>query len=225
MSTKEETRSRADTRKKQVSKKQKTTVKSQKITTVKPKESIKLAEEKITQISKAEEEIFPEFRDLAYMYAVPKNKEMKESWAKEWADFIFKWAQFHKKLVVSISDISNSHAFRYGESRLNVDAIDEIFRFMVRKGLASWWGQEKNRIRVHWKSDDELLEDIYFWAWRSGKLMLDVYQLISAEEFWSSLPPEFLHTLLEKLVKRKRARWYDKKKTIVEIKLRDFKQE
>jgi len=225
MSTKEETRSRAETRKKQLNKKQKSTVKPQRTTTIKTKETVRFEEPKSATTSKMEVEIFPEFRDLAYMYAVPKNKEMKESWAKDWADFIFKWAQFHKKLVVSISDISNSHAFRYGESRLSVDAINEIFKFMVQKGLASWWGQEKNRIRIHWKSDDELLEDIYFWAWRSGKLMLDVYQLISAEEFWSSLPPEFLHTLLEKLVKRKRARWYNKKKTIVEIKLRDFKQE
>ena len=230
MSAKEEERIKDSTEKvekKQARKTQKQVVKSKKTSITRHRETIKLKEKKSTVLieTKEKKEIFPEFRELVYMYTIPRNREMKEAWAKDWSDFVFKWAQFHKKLVISISDVRISPSFRYADSRLTVDAIREIFEFMVKNGLASWWGSEKNRIRIHWKSDEELVEEIYAWAWNSGKLILDVYQLISAEKFWSSLPPEFLYTLLEKLVKRKRARWYNKKKTIIEIKLRDFKQE
>lgn len=228
MSTKEEERSKSNaekTEKKQAKKRQKQVIRLKKTSITRHRETVNLKEKESPVLIEKEEEIFPEFRELVYMYTVPRNREMKKAWAKDWSDFVFKWAQFHKRLVISISDIRNSPAFRYTDSRLTVVAIREIFEFMVEKGLASWWGSEKHRIRIHWKSDEELLEDIYSWAWNSGKLILDVYQLISAEKFWSSLPPEFLYTLLEELVKRKRAHWYNKKKTIVEIKLRDFKQE
>lgn len=169
-----------------------------------------------------EEEVFPEFRELVHMYYIPKNKDLLKHWLKEWSDFLIKWASFHKKLIVGIKDIQESKAFEFNQHKLSLDAIIKIFEYLVDNKLAIWTDKQRLRVRVLWKTDEEIAEDIYKWAWQTGFLILDVYQLFKSEEYWSSLPPEYLEKIIYLLVERKRAEWISKNKKIIRIKLRDF---
>ncbi|MCD6513980.1 MAG: hypothetical protein ACTSSP_12805 [Candidatus Asgardarchaeia archaeon] len=197
--------------------------------TVKEKERASIEEKVIMTTEKAlpkitieEEEIFPEFRELVHMYYIPKNKDLLEHWLKEWGDFLIKWASFHKKLIVGIKDIQESKAFEFNKHKLSLNAIVKIFEYLVNNKLATWIDKQKLRIRILWKTDEEIAEDIYKWAWQTGFLILDVYQLFKSEEYWSSLPPEYLEKIIYLLVERKRAEWISKNKKIIRIKLRDF---
>lgn len=184
-------------------------------------EEIQAPLEESTKI--VEEDFFPPFREYAHMYFMPRNRELFESWLSEWSTFLLSWAAHHKKLVVSIDDIRKSPAFSYNEYTLSINSITTIFEHMVKQKYAKWLSDKKDRIRIFWLSDEALAEEIYKWAWKTGNSLLDVYKLLDSEQYWSSLPPEYLEHLLDLLVKSGKARWISKEKRIVEIKLHGFR--
>ncbi|MCD6380960.1 MAG: hypothetical protein J7L50_01370 [Candidatus Odinarchaeota archaeon] len=185
------------------------------------KDLIRLKEE-VEEVPKKPNEIFPDFKGLKFMYILPLNDELKREWLEEWAQFIMEWARFHEKFLIDVEDLLSSEAFSSGDVSLGMREVRALFEYLVEKGMAEWYGKGKRQIILYWLSLEKVLEDIFRWAIETGRVEIDVYTLLNSEEPWSNLPPEKLYTILCMMVKKKRARWLNRKKSIIEINLHSF---
>ncbi|MHA1506123.1 MAG: hypothetical protein ACTSR0_02895 [Candidatus Asgardarchaeia archaeon] len=188
----------------------------------KEKKELLSPREKVEEVPEKPKEIFPDFKGLKFMYTLPLNDELKREWLEEWTQFIVEWARFHGKFLVDVEDVLSSEAFSSDDISLGIREVKALFEYLVEKGVAEWYGEGKRQIILYWMSVENIVESVFRWAIETGKVEVDVYTLLNSEEPWSRLPPEKLYSILCMMVKKRRARWLNRKKSIIEIDLHSF---
>ncbi|MHA1626407.1 MAG: hypothetical protein ACTSYT_00730 [Candidatus Asgardarchaeia archaeon] len=188
----------------------------------KEEKSLIRLKEKVEEAPEKTKEVFPDFKGLKFMYILPSNDELKKEWLEEWTQFILEWARFHEKFLIDVEDLLSSEAFSSDDVSLGMREVRALFEYLVEKGVAEWYGKGKRQIILYWLSMENVLEGVFRWALETGKVEVDVYTLLNSKKPWSKLPPEKLYTVLCMMVKKKRARWLNRKKSIIEIDLHSF---
>lgn len=194
------------------------------VTKEKPRERIEEKEKELpreqvrAQKLEAREEVervfeLPEWVEYPWMYVRPKQEVYLESWLKSWADLLLKWAAANFEYVISVAQLAKVYPF----SKLSVEDLKEIFSYLVKKGFAKW--RSDTSVRLFWKSLEDLADELYEYAIKSGILELTPYTLMAeCPEKFKKLPPEELPLILSILVKKGKARWM-KKKVAVRLQL------
>ena len=185
--------------------------------------------EKISEEVKATEQVevveekpkftFPEWVEYPWMYIKPKNPDLYRSWLQSWGDLLLKWASFHVKHVVSIHDLLSTPPY----SKLSVEYLKEIMNYLVRTGFAKWL--DENRLRVYWKSLEELADYLYNWSLNTGTIYFTPYDLLQeGPEIIKNLPTEDILQIINILISSKKAKWMDKNRKAVRILLPEPKE-
>lgn len=179
---------------------------------VKVTEKVEVVEEKLKFT-------FPEWIDYPWMYIKPKNQDLHRSWLQSWGDLLLKWASFHVKHVISIHDLLSTPPY----SKLSAEYLREIMNYLVEKGFAKWL--DENRLRVYWKSLEELADHLYNWALDTGTIYFTPYDLLQeSPEIIKKLPTEDILKIINILIGSKKAKWMDKNKKAVRILLPEPKE-
>ena len=173
--------------------------------------------ESVQEVKPKREEWIHPFRNTPYMFVVPRNKTLHRNWLEEWSTLLLDWARKNRIIKISLDKLKLEPIFRCGEYQLDKSGFDLLINYMLKMDLVEWIDQKEKIIRIKWISNDELIDEIYRWAWNSGKTEIDVYQLMKEKGIWSNLNREELYSLLAEMVKKGKGAWLDKKKTIVEL--------
>ena len=174
-------------------------------------EEVKVAEQ-VEVVEEKPKFTFPEWIDYPWMYIRPKTPDLQRSWLQSWGDLLLKWASFHVKHVISVHDLLSTPPY----SKLSVEYLREIMNYLVETGFAKWL--DENRLRVYWKSLEELADYLYNWALNTGTIHFTPYDLLQeSPEIIKNLPTEDIFRIIEILISSKKAKWMDKNKKAVRI--------
>ncbi|MFX0134883.1 MAG: hypothetical protein ACFFDN_14675 [Candidatus Hodarchaeota archaeon] len=161
------------------------------------------------------ENLFP------WMYFIPEKKKDKdswqeevESWANEWANFLFDWSKEFLQHIVDKFDLNTKRPFNALEDR--EESLQIIMEHLAKDSkLAKWLNDEKTRLRVYWQSLEKWGEFLYDWAFLVGEerlTLLDLRELgADIARGFETLPARDLREIVNILVKNKKASWIDKK--------------
>ena len=134
-----------------------------------------------------------------YMYHIPnktKNPNDYKSWQNEWAKVLFDYAKYAILHILYLRQLHTEAPFSNFENRK--EAIKEIADKLVNQDLAQWLSKKKEKLRIYWKTLDLWAEEIYEWAYESGKLEpVLIYEFRAAEMEFSSLPKEDFEKIFE----------------------------
>lgn len=155
---------------------------------------------------------FPEWIEYPWMYIKPKNPDLYNSWLQSWGNLLLKWASFYIKHVISLNGLLSTPPY----SKLTTENLREIMNYLVKTGFAKWL--DENRLRIYWKSLEELADYLYDWALNTGTIHFTPYDLLQeSPEIIKNLPTEDLLQIISILVSKKKAKWMDKNKRAVKI--------
>jgi len=155
---------------------------------------------------------FPEWIEYPWMYIKPRNPDLYDSWLQSWGNLLLRWSSFHIKHVISLNDLLSTPPY----SKLTTENLKEIMNYLVKTGFARWL--DENRLRIYWKSLEELADYLYDWALNTGTIHFTPYDLIQeSPEIIRNLPSEDLLQIINILISKKKAKWMDKNKRAVKI--------
>ncbi len=181
-------------------------------------EEIKVAKQ-VEVVKERPQFVFPDWVDYPWMYIKPRNTDLYRSWLQNWGNLLLKWASFHIKHVISIDDLLSTNPY----SKLPAEYLKEIMNYLVEKGFAKW--VDKNRLRIYWKSLEELAEYLYNWALNTGTIYFTPYDLLQeGPDVIKTLPTEDLLQVINILIDSGKAKWMDKNKRAVRILLPKLKE-
>jgi hypothetical protein len=98
-------------------------------------------------------------------------------------------------------------------------AVRFILGSLVKQELGRWIDEAEGIIRVFWKTDEEWADEIHRWALDTGRTTFTLFKLKEHRDDLETLPKSELREILDILVKQKRARWLDKEREVLEIKI------
>lgn len=156
-------------------------------------------------------------KQSGWMYSIPPREEDKESWEKEWAEFLIVWTESRSIHVLSVSTFIKERPF--SDILGKVEAFRLIGDWLVENDVGEWLDEKRRQLRVYWRPLEEWADMIRAWAIQTGKLRLDVQSIIvqeTAQDF-SKLPERDLHRIFEIMVDRKMAKWVDSKKGAIVV--------
>lgn len=163
--------------------------------------------------------VFPDWIDYPWMYVKPRNADLYRSWRQNWGNLLFKWVSFHIKHVISVDDLLSTDPY----SKLPVEYLKEIMNYLVEKGFAKWL--DNNRLRIYWKSLEELADYLYNWALNTGTIYFTPYDLLQeGPDVIKNLPTEDLLQVINILINNGKAKWMDKSKRAIRILLPKSKE-
>jgi len=182
-------------------------------------EELKVAEQ-VEAVKERPQFVFPDWINYPWMYVKPRNADLYRSWLQNWGNLLLRWASFHIKHVVSIDDLLSINPY----SKLPVEYLKEIMNYLVEKGFAKWL--DNNRLRIYWKSLEELADYLYNWALDTGTIYFTPYDLSQeGPDVIKTLPTGDLLQVINILINSGRAKWMDKSKRAVRILLPKSKEE
>ncbi|MHA1604617.1 MAG: hypothetical protein ACTSWF_08205 [Candidatus Freyarchaeota archaeon] len=155
----------------------------------------------------------PEWVDLPWMYAKPKNPKFLESWRSDWADYLLRWAKSLVIHLISVAELMEKNPF----DKLSEVALRDILEYMNSKNRIKWWDKNKTLVRIYWRSLEEWCEIIYRWALETGRLDFTLFEIIDVGEDFSSLPLEDIKEIFRLMVEKNFAEWMGKKRDMVKI--------
>jgi len=181
---------------------------------IKEKEIIEEKEEIIEKIEEKEkisvyEQLLEEYAWLdqiryEYMYQIPnkeKNKTDYESWREEWSKVLFDYAKIAVLHILYLRQLYTKKPFSKFEDRKT--AVKEIADKLVEQDLAIWLSEEKDKLRLYWKTLDLWAEEIYDWLFKQGKIEPTlIFELREADKQFSTLPTEDIKKIFEMLEER-----------------------
>ncbi len=142
-----------------------------------------------------------------YMFHIPnktKNPNDFESWVNEWSKILFDYAKYAILHILYLRQLYTEAPFSKFENRKQ--AIKEISNWLVKQDLARWLSKKKEKLRVYWKTLDLMAEEIYDWAYDSGKLEpILIYEIREAKKEFNGLPKDEFEKIFEKLSEQNRA--------------------
>jgi ESCRT-II complex subunit len=155
--------------------------------------------------------------ESGWMYSIPLKEEDKESWEKEWAEFLVTWTESRGIHVLSVSTFIKEKPF--SDILGKVEAFRLIGDWLIENDIGEWLDDKKRQLRVYWRPLEEWADLIRQWAIKTGKIRLDIQSIIVQErtEDFSKLPERDLRLIMEIMVERKIARWVDPKRGAIII--------
>jgi hypothetical protein len=181
---------------------------------IKEEEVITEREEIVEEIKEKEkasvyEQLLEEYKWLdkiryEYMYQIPnkeKNRSDYESWRKEWSKVLFDYAKIAVLHILYLRQLYTKKPFSKFEDRKT--AVKEIAEKLVEQDLAEWLSEEKDKLRLYWKTLDLWAEEIYDWLFEKGKLEPTlIYEIREADKQFSTLPTEDIKKIFKMLQER-----------------------
>lgn len=147
-----------------------------------------------------------EEKRFAFMYTIPDKKQDPsdyESWRGEWAKVLFDYAKFAIIHIIYFRKIHTEKPFSNFQNR--EAAIKEIAEELIDQKLAKWLSKNKDSLRIYWKTLDIWAEEIYEWAYESGKLEpILMFEIREAKQEFSTLPKEEVEEIFKKLAKERK---------------------
>ncbi len=154
----------------------------------------------------------------AFMFAIPSSERDIEQWSAEWAGFTLDFCREVLLHIVSTRRLVMLDPFN-GIRSDRRRAVRFILGSLVKQELARWIDEAEGLIRVFWKTDEEWADEIHRWALDTGRTTFTLFKLKEQRDDLESLPKSELREILDILVKQKRARWLDKEREVLEIKI------
>ena len=144
-----------------------------------------------------------EEKRFAFMYAIPDKKQSPsdyQSWRSEWAKVLFDYAKLTILHLIYLRKIHTEKPFSNFQNREG--AIKEIAEELIDQKLAKWISKNKDSLRIYWKTLDIWADEIYEWAYESGKLEpILIFEIREAKQEFSTLPREDVEEIFKKLAK------------------------
>ena len=144
-----------------------------------------------------------EEKRFSFMYAIPDKKQSPsdyQSWRSEWAKVLFDYAKLTILHIIYLRKIHTEKPFSNFQNR--EVAIKEIADELIDQKLAKWISKNKDSLRIYWKTLDIWADEIYEWAYESGKLEpILMFEIREAKQEFSTLPREDVEEIFKKLVK------------------------
>lgn len=164
-------------------------------------------------------DILPVWIEKPFYYVTPAEKfqDRRKLWQKEWADFLFRWANANDKYVIEILALQKEYPFKNPviNKELNIDQLQLIGDYLVENNSGIWKTKNKSHIRIYWEPLEETAEKIYLWAFDRGQKYIGVFDILDSKQIFSELSTEEIYDCLLLLVKNKKGEWADKKKEMV----------
>jgi hypothetical protein len=163
--------------------------------------------------------ILPGWVQKPWRWMVPEDPQLKQQWLLTWGDFLFDFSRVLNIHIIDLQEVSLVYPFHNAvlRKKLTTQQLILISDFLIEKGKAKWWDDQKNRLRVYWKTLQNHAEDLYEYAFRNGYDMVTAFDIIKMKQSWSTLPPRDIRELMMIMVLRKKALWADSEKKTIEF--------
>ena len=168
-------------------------------------------------------QILPKWVKAPFVYITPKLPEQIEAWNKNWGDLIVSYAKTLRQHIINLQELREIHPFKNNmhNRQLSLDQMQKIAEYLEKQGLLRWI-EPPFRVRIYWKTDEQLSKELYDHMIETGKAveywsLLDLRRMKS--EDWALLPIEELRKICDILVDKGLAKWIDKEKTILEFQI------
>ncbi|MFW9778251.1 MAG: hypothetical protein ACFFE8_05290 [Candidatus Heimdallarchaeota archaeon] len=155
--------------------------------------------------------ILPPWVQKPWRWMVPEDPQLRQQWLLTWGDFLFDFARLLNIHVIDLQEISLVYPFHNPvlRKKLTTQQLILISDFLIEKGKAKWWDDQKNRLRVYWKTLQSYAEDLFNYAFQNGYDMVTAFDIVKMKQSWSNLPPRDIRELMKIMVLTKKAFWAD----------------
>jgi len=159
----------------------------------------------------------PEWTRKPFMYIIPKNERMKESWLEKWGDLVLLYCRTTISHVIALEELRTLEPFTNGNhgKKISLEQMQFLIDDLIRKELAKWLDDSKLRARIYYKTLEEFAEMLIKYIFDRGldtEYLITLKELRGFEQEWSSLPDEDLDELLKILEKQKKVKPMDKQR-------------
>jgi hypothetical protein len=147
-----------------------------------------------------------------WMYSKPKNPDLLKKWRETWTKFLLRFAEDQNIHLINTMDLKRKEPF----NKLNQDSFNDIVKNLIGSGYGKFW--ESNILRIYWLSLESWADHIFNIAKKKEKkIVKNVQGLIELEPKVVSMPKEDAKEVLNIMVKRRLARWIDKREKIIKL--------
>lgn len=163
--------------------------------------------------------ILPAWVQKPWRYMVPEDPQLHQQWLLTWGDFLFDFARVLNLHIIDLQEVSLVYPFHNAvlRKKLTTQQLILISDFLIEQGKAKWWNDQKNRLRVYWKTLQSNAEDLYEFAFRSGYDMVTAFDIVKMQQSWSTLPPRDIREVMKILVLSKKALWADSEQKTIQF--------
>lgn len=149
-----------------------------------------------------------------YLLMRPKHPDLIKAWEEFWVRYILKMAEEENLSLVSVQELRRREPL----SQMNEASFQAAIEVLIERGLAKWWDRKRGLLRIYWCGPDywikKLIESLRA---RPTGIVNGVDGALELVPEMATLPREEVEELLELMVKRKLARWVDKKRRVLRI--------
>jgi len=159
----------------------------------------------------------PEWTKKPFMYIIPKNERMKDSWLEKWGDLVLLYCRTTITHVIALEELRAFEPFTnesHGK-KISLEQMQFLIDSLIRKELAKWLDESKLRARIYYKTLEEFAEMLIKYIFDRGldtEYLITLKELRGFEQEWSSLPDEDLNELMRILEKQKKVKPMDKQR-------------
>ena len=162
------------------------------------------------------EKQLPTWLSKQFMYSLPQNHAMLDSWVDKWSSIVLNYCLIFAKHIIAVVDLKNEYPFKNLRinRQLTINQLVKIIDYLEMSKMAKWLDKEKQRAQIFFKTIEEFAEMIYQYLYDTGKI-IDVISIDDFKNFgekWSTLPEDDLRKALSILQEKGKAKPVSKKK-------------
>ncbi len=163
--------------------------------------------------------VLPAWVGKPWRWMVPEDLQLKQQWLTTWGEFMLDFARVLNFHILDLQEVALVYPFQNPliKKKLTLPQLVLISEYLIEIERASWWDDEKTRLRVYWKTLKSHADELFHYAFQHGYDMVTAFDIVKMKQSWSTLPPADIRMLMKIMVESKRASWADSERKTIEF--------
>ncbi|MFX0122188.1 MAG: hypothetical protein ACFFAE_01000 [Candidatus Hodarchaeota archaeon] len=181
--------------------------------------SVKLTELQPGTVDPRVKPVLPAWVGKPWRWMVPDDPQLKQQWLTTWGEFILDFARVLNFYVLDLQEMALVYPFQNPllKKKLTLPQLVLISEYLIEIERATWWDDEKTRLRVYWKTLKSHTDELFAYAFQNGYDMVTMFDIVKMKQCWSSLPPPDIRMIMKLMVESKRASWADSEQKTIQF--------